>query len=187
MLLAAALGVLALLAIPAVGLAHHGHHHGKSDPPAGTVKSFDQETGVLVIDLTEGGEIEGLVTEDTRIRCEDEMHASDSRRHHRRHSKRAQASHDGQSGSFDNSGPSNSGDDSGDNQAGEPVEDNHDQAGQTGEDNAQQGEDNDNDEDENGNTCLEQLVAGATVDRAELELENGKAFFEKVSLMPQEG
>ena len=192
LLLAVALGALALLAIPAVGLADHGHHHGHSDP-AGTVKSFDQETGVLIIDLAEGGDIEGLVTDRTRIRCRNDNNGHESRRHNRRHGRGATASdsgpgRDGSGRDGDNSGPGNSADDNGDNQAGEPGEDNHAGNNEPGEDNHQQGdEDNDNDDNEQGNNpgrCADQLVAGATVARAELELEDGNAFFEKVVLMP---
>ncbi len=65
LLLAVALGALALFAIPAVGSAHNGHHHGNSDP-AGTVKSFDAATGLLTIDLTEGPDVSGLVVDRTR-------------------------------------------------------------------------------------------------------------------------
>jgi len=198
LLLAIALGALALFAIPAVGVADHGHHHGHSDP-AGTVKSFDQETGVLVIDLAEGGDIEGLVTDRTRIRCKNDNDREDQR-HNRRHHHGANASdsgpgRDGSGG--DNSGPGNSGDDRGDHHAEEPGEDNHAEGDEPGEDNHNQGDepgednhgepgDDDNDEHQGRNErCVAQLVAGAIVRRAELELENGNAFFEKVILMPQ--
>jgi len=202
LLFAAALGVLALLAIPTVGFADHGHHHGNSGP-AGTVKSFDQETGALVIDLAEGGEIEGLVTDRTRIRCQNDNNGQESRRHDRRHHRGATASesgpgHDGSGSDGDNSGPGNSGDDGPEHHAEEPGEDNHAEGDEPGEDNHNQGENeagednhnqgDDNDNDEHGNnpsSCVAQLVAGATVRRAELELENGNAFFEKVVLMPQ--
>ncbi len=200
LLLAVALGALALLAIPAVGLADHGHHHGNSDP-AGTVKSFDQETGVLTISLAKGGDIEGLVSDRTHVRCENERGRNDQR-HNRRHGHGASASdsgrgHDGESGSNDNSGPGNSGDDRGENQAEEPGEDNHEEGNEPGEDNHEEGnepgEDNHGEQgDNNGNEehghasgqCVAQLVAGATVRRAELELENGTATFDKIVLMP---
>lgn len=186
-------GALALLAIPAVGLADHGHHHGTSDP-AGTVKSFDQETGVLTIDLAKGGDIEGLVTNDTRVRCNDNS-GREGRRHNRRHDRRATASdsgpgHDG-SGGDDNSGSGN-----GENNAEEPGEDNHNEGNEPGEDNHgeegnEPGEDNHDEQGENNEEhghangqCVPQLVAGATVRRAELELENGVATFDKVVLMP---
>jgi hypothetical protein len=195
LLLAAALGALALFAIPAVGLADHGHHHGTSDP-AGTVKSFDQETGVLTIDLAEGGDIEGLVTDRTRIRCRND-NDRENRRHNRRHRGHATASDSGpgRDGSGDdNSGPENSGDDRGGHHAEEPGEDNHAQGNEPGEDNHQAGDepgednhgergDDDNNEHQGRNgRCMAQLEAGATVRRAELELENGMAVFEKVTL-----
>jgi hypothetical protein len=201
LLLAVALGALALFAIPAVGFADHGHHHGHSDP-AGTVKSFDQETGVLVIDLAEGGDIEGLVNDRTRIRCRNDN--ADESRHNRRHGRRATASdsgpgRDGSGNGGDNSGPGNSADDNGDHHAEEPGEDNHAEGNEPGEDNHDQvdqpgedhhgepgDDDNDNDNEHQGRNehCVPQLVPGAVVRRAELELEDGNAFFEKVVLMP---
>jgi len=196
LLLAVALGALALLAIPAAGLADHGHHHGNSDP-AGTVKSFDQETGVLTIDLAEGGDIEGLVTDRTRIRCRNDNGRED-RRHNRRFGGRATASdegpgHDGSGDDGDNSGSGNSGDDRGDHHAEEPGEDNHAEGDEPGEDNHDQGDepgednhgeagDDHNERHGRNERCVGQLVAGATVRRAELELEDGQAVFEKVTL-----
>ncbi len=192
LLLAVALGALALFAIPAAGFADHGHHHGTSDP-AGTVKSFDQKTGVLVIDLAEGGDIEGLVSDRTRIRCKNDN--GDESRHNRRHGHRATASDSGPgrdgSGSGDNSGPDNSADDNGDHHAEEPGEDNHAEGNEPGEDNHGEPGDDENDNEHHGRNerCMAQLDAGATVRRAELELENGNAFFEKIVLMqqPEEG
>jgi hypothetical protein len=191
LLLAVALGALALLAIPAAGFADHGHHHGNSDP-AGTVKSFDQETGVLTIDLAEGGDIEGLVTDRTRIRCQNDNGRED-RRHNRRHGGRATASdegpgHDGSGG--DNSGSGNSGDDHHAEEPGEdnhaegdePGEDNHDQGDEPGEENHGQSGEDDNEHHARDERCVGQLVTGATVLRAELELEDGQAVFQKVTL-----
>ena len=93
LLLAVALGALALFAIPAVGSAHNGHHHGNSGP-AGTVKSFDAATGLLTIDLTEGPDVSGLVVDRTRVRCANER--EDNRgRHDRRHGGHATTSDSG--------------------------------------------------------------------------------------------
>jgi hypothetical protein len=78
---------------------------------AGTIQSFDPSTGMLVVSLFGGGSVEGLVTEETEIECDD--------------------------GS----------------------------------------------EGEGGSECtIADLVPGATVDEAELELSNGSAVFEEVEL-----
>ena len=58
----AALGLLAL-AGPATA---NDRSHG-SDDPAGTIASYDSETGKLVIDLTEGDSVAGFVTRWTWI------------------------------------------------------------------------------------------------------------------------
>lgn len=82
-LLAAALGALALGALAGPTLAkngrsdHHSHrHHHGDDGPAGTIQSFDADTGRLTISLPGGETVNGLVTDRTKIRCEDE-HAPD--------------------------------------------------------------------------------------------------------------
>ena len=48
-------------------------HHGTASPPERS-QSFDTETGRLTIDLIDGDTISGLVTDRTRIRCEDREH-----------------------------------------------------------------------------------------------------------------
>ncbi len=65
LLLGSLLSIVALLAFAAPASAHH--HGDSSDDPAGTVASFDPDTGVLAIDLAGGGTISGLVSEDTWI------------------------------------------------------------------------------------------------------------------------
>lgn len=44
------------------------------DEGAGTIASFDVQTGALTIDLFNGGELSGAVTDNTEIECEDEGH-----------------------------------------------------------------------------------------------------------------
>jgi len=67
---------------------------------AGTIASFDSETGRLVIDLFGTDTVSGLVTGATEIKCEDE------------HSTTASAGSDDNSGpGSDNSGPGHDGDD----------------------------------------------------------------------------
>jgi len=71
-LLAVALGALALLALPALAGAKQGgddgtHSNGREN--AGTVASYDDESGELTIDLRGGGTSTALVTEETRLLC----------------------------------------------------------------------------------------------------------------------
>ncbi len=61
--------VLAIAAMLALAGPASAHHHGDSGSgePAGTISSFDADTGVLTIDLADGGQVSGLVTDETRI------------------------------------------------------------------------------------------------------------------------
>lgn len=138
------------------------------DENAGRIASFDTASGRLVIDLFGGDSVSGIVTGDTRIRCEgDEDHHSE-----------ASASHDGEdnSGPSDNSGP---GDDNPgpDDQAGEPDEHQGDQPGED-----QDVEDHQGHDDNDANCTTADLVAGTVVEEAELELANGVASFDEVEL-----
>jgi len=87
---------------------------------AGTIASFDAETGRLTIDLFGAEQISGLVTEETRIKCEDE-HSHDVGGVHQRHGTGA-------------------------------------------------------------NCTTADLVVGAVVEEADLEIEHGKATFDEVEL-----
>src|ERR1700761_2234921 len=100
-LLALALGGVALLALSGVATAkdrhgddnghharhddngHHGrhhHHHFREMEAAGTISAFDAATGRLTITPPGGETVSGLVTDETRTRCEGE----DGRRFDRR-------------------------------------------------------------------------------------------------------
>lgn len=135
------------------------------DENAGTIQSFDAASGKLVISLFGGETISGLVTEGTRIECEHE-HAEDSitMRH----------------------GESEPGDDHGGRNE-EPGDDAGGQGEEPGGDNSGPGSNNsgpgrgDHDE-EDANCTSADLVAGAVVQEAELELGNGAASFEEVEL-----
>jgi len=67
-MLAAALLAVAILALPAIG---KGGGNGDSGGPraAGTIESFDSESGELVVALSKGGTISAQVVRRTRIRC----------------------------------------------------------------------------------------------------------------------
>jgi hypothetical protein len=66
-LLAAALGALSIFVLPGLASARGGGDDGSA-----TIKSFDQTTKTLVVDLPDGQTVSGLVTRRTRIRCEDQ-------------------------------------------------------------------------------------------------------------------
>lgn len=188
-LLAVALGALALLALPTIGLSHDsdGDH---SPPAAGTIASFDPETGELVVDLADGGSISALVVRRTQIRC------GEGRHHLRGHGHRgwhgATASRHGESESGDDRGgrgEEEAGDDrgghgleAGDGHGDEADGDNHDH-GQHGD---EPGEDNhDHSQGHHGERCnTSDLVEGAVVMHAEIVLTHGKALYKKIGLLP---
>jgi hypothetical protein len=142
------------------------------DENAGTIQSFDPETGRLVIDLFGGDTIAGTVNADTEIRCGHD-HGG------------ASASDEGSSGPGSGDDPAGepgddpSGHDEGDDPAGEPGE------GPAGHD---EGDDNHGTGGGEGRSCgAEALVVGATVEEAELELRNGTATFEEIDLAHEGG
>jgi hypothetical protein len=146
-LLVLALGAVALLALSGLAVArgHHGdrHRHGQD---SGQIASFDSGTGMLSIELTGGETVSGLVTDRTKIRCEDEHAPSVSARH----------------------GESEPGDDNGGDSSGPGPS----QSGPSG-----------HDDNGVGANCTESdLVVGATVHEAELDLSNGQAVFDEVEL-----
>lgn len=61
------LAALALLALAGPAAAHDGSKHWDDDEPTGTIASYDSESGVLTIDLADGGSASGLVTSRTWI------------------------------------------------------------------------------------------------------------------------
>jgi hypothetical protein len=132
---------------------------------AGTIASFDAATGKLVITLFGGETITGLVTEQTEIQCD------------------GIDDNGGEASTSSDESESESGDDHGDNgegagddnggQGDEPNGDNGDNSGSNGQD------DNGG---EVGNCTTADLIKGAVVQEAELQLENGTATFEKVEL-----
>lgn len=153
------------------------------DENAGTIASFDSETGKLVISLYGGDTVSGFVTSDTRITC---GHSCD-----RSGDDSATASHDGSSGSGSGGDDDSSGHDQNDDNGGESSDDppshdvgddgpNHD----VGDDHGHHGEgDSGRHGDDHGVNCTTAaLVEGAVVDEAELELRDGKAVFDEVEL-----
>ena len=143
---------------------HRGHHH--SGGTAGTIASFDTGTGRLVIALTGGETIGGLVTDRTRIRCEDE-HAPDI----------TQLRHGGSESGDDHGGQ---GEEPGDDNGGHGEEEQGDDHG--GGDNSNRGPSGHDDNGSGANCTTSDLIVGAVVQKAELEIEDGGATFEEIEL-----
>jgi len=182
MVLTAAIGAVAVLALSGLAAARDGHggerHRHGAD--TGTIASFDTTTGMLAIQPSGGGDtVSGLVTPRTKIRCEDEHSPDVSSRTFKR-----------ESGS--NSGPGSGSDDNGGRGEEEPGDDRGGQGNEPGDDNggaAEPGDDHGgrgpSGHDDNGagaNCTTSDLVAGTVVHEAELDLRNGKAVWDEVEL-----
>jgi hypothetical protein len=133
---------------------------------AGTIVSFDQESGRLVIDLFGNDTVAGLVTDQTEIKCDGggatvSSEGSDS--------EEAEPGDD--NGGETEVGDDNGGDDQGDDDSGPS-------------DNSGPGDESDGGGD---SLCtIAELVPGAVVEEAELKLENGQAIFDEVELSGKE-
>jgi len=152
-LLALALGAVALLAISGLAAAHGRHgDRHRHGQDTGQIAAFDAGTGVLAIKLTSGDTVTGLVSRRTKIKCEDE-HSPDI-------SSRSRGSEPGD----DHGGHGNEpGDDHGGGNSG---------SGPSGHDDNGTG----------ANCTASDLIVGATVHEAELDLRNGKAVWDEVEL-----
>jgi hypothetical protein len=177
--LLAAVGALAGIAVAKDGShrveKRHGHHNHQ---PSGTIQSFDPETGKLTIALLDEETVSGLVTDRTRIKCEDE-HSPDvtaSRRHLRRGESEPGDDHGGR-------GEEEPGDDHGG--QGEEPGDDHGGGSNSGPGNsnsAGNGPSGHDDEGTGANCTTSDLIVGAVVTDAELEIEHGGATWDEVEL-----
>jgi hypothetical protein len=138
---------------------------------AGTIASFDAASGKLVINLFNKDMVSGLVTAETEIKCEGVDDSSSS----------ASAS----------SGEPEPGDDHG-GQGEEPGDDNGGHGEEPGDDNGgsdnsgpgsdNSGPGNNGDNGDAVNCTAADLIPGAVVQQAELEIQNGAATFHEVEL-----
>jgi hypothetical protein len=186
-LLAVALAAAAILALPAIGVGKHGSDDRNGPRPAGTVSSFDSETGELTVALGDGGSISALVVRRTQIRCGRGRDHLRGGKHRRRHG--AGASRRGQSEAGEERGEDELGDDrgghgeedSGDDRGGRGLEPGDVRGGDAGE----AGEDDRRGHGHHGGRCnAGDLVEGAVVMRAEIVLTHGKALYKKIGLLP---
>lgn len=180
-LLVVALGAAAIMALPGVALTKD--RDGDHPRAAGTIESFDPETHLLTIDLTDAGTVEGLVVRRTRIRCGDVSRGHRQRRRARRHGnrqlRRAAVSRRGDRG--DTPGELEPGDDRG--REDEPGDD---RGGDGGERRVREdeGDDHRRGRHRGDSRCVDALVEGATVMRAEMVLAHGKAFYKNIGVLP---
>jgi hypothetical protein len=147
---------------------------------AGTITSFDTESGKLTIDLFGGETISGLVTEGTEIKCEDNGGASVS----------SDSGQENEAGDDGGEGEGEAGDDNGGEGEEEQGDDNSeeeqgDNSG-PGSENSGPGNVGDDDNDNGGNCTPADLVPGAVVQEAELKIAGGQATFEEVELSGKE-
>jgi hypothetical protein len=137
---------------------------------AGTIASFDAANGKLAIDLFGAGTIGGVVTERTRIKCEDEHvpDVTDARR------REAEPGDDrGEDG--EEVGDDHGGDNSG------PGSD-EDGLGSSGPGSESSGPSGHDDNGTGAGCTTADLVVGAVVEEAELEIEHGAATFDEIEL-----
>jgi hypothetical protein len=182
-LLALALGAVAFLALSGVAAAkdhhdgdghghgrHHHHHHQFPLQEAGKISTFDATTGKLTIALPDDETVTGMVTEETRIRCDN---GNDSRFDRRDHGGSGNEPGDDNGGhgnepGDDNGGQNEPGDDHGGDNSGSGG------PGPSGEGAPASGEE--------ASCTVASLVPGAVVGEAELRLEGGAATFTEVDL-----
>ena len=75
-----ALVAAGLLAVAIAGPATAHDQRGFDDDPAGTISSFEPDSGQLVIDLADGGSVAGIVTRRTWIKSDHDESCDDERR-----------------------------------------------------------------------------------------------------------
>jgi len=148
------------------------------DEQAGTIASFDPETGRLVIDLFGTDTVAGFVTGSTEIKCEDDGSSTSAS------ASSSGPGHDGEDESGDDSGGDNSGPGSGDDDESDDNSGPGENSGPGSQGPGRHHGDDDGDDDRGGDRecSTAELVPGAVVEEAELKLEDGRATFREVEL-----
>ena len=153
------------VAVPAVALAHGGHHHKRhhhlrhfvghhrdgdfgNNMVAGTVTSFANNE--LTITLNNGNTVSGLVTDNTEVKCEN---------------------------------PEDNNNNDNDVEHGDRVADHGPGGGDNGGDNGDRGDDNGNRGDDNDNNEMCTIAPGMGVSSAELRINGAGAFWDEVELV----
>jgi hypothetical protein len=176
---------LAMLAVAGIAAAKDGHHDRRKqrDENAGKIASFETTTGRLTISLFGGDTISGLVTDRTRIKCEDE-HSPDVTVHARHGEEEPGDDHGGhgEEPGDDNGGHGEEpGDDHG-NHGELPGDDNGGDNSGPGSSHSGRGPSGHDDNGTGADCTTSDLIVGATVEEADLELEHGSATFDEVEL-----
>jgi hypothetical protein len=167
-LLVAALGALSIFVLPGLASARGGSDDGDS---SATIKSFDQATKTLVVDLPDGQSVSGLVTRRTKIRCEDQ-----SGHRHGGDRVRGREAEPGD----DHGGHGN---EPGDDNGGRGIEPGDDNGGDSsGPGPSSSGPSGHDDNGSGANCTTASLVAGAAVEEIELEFRGDTVVFDEVEL-----
>jgi hypothetical protein len=177
-LLAAALGALSIFVLPGLASARGG-----GDDSSATIKSFDQTTKTLVVDLPDGQTVSGVVTRRTRIRCEDQ--SGQQRGGHGVRGREAEPGDDhgghGEEAGDDDGGR---GEEPGDDNGGHGEEPGDDSGGNsTGPGGPSNSGPSGHDDNGSGVSCsTADLIPGAAVEEIELEFRSDTVVFDEVEL-----
>lgn len=132
------------------------------DESSGTIASFDPESGELTIDVMNGGSVTGLVTDATEIKCDDGDDQGDE---------------DGDDEGGDDGGHHHGDDDGSD-------DDGHgDRLARSDDDPVSDEDPGDDESDDESDCTVADLVPGATIQEASLEIEDGSAVWEEIELL----
>ena len=136
---------------------------------AGIISAYDADAGTLTISLYAGGELSGSVTDDTRVKCEDDSSGDDDGTEDQGPGDATTSRH----GDGDNSGPGNSEDESGD----DSSDDGSDDVGEH-----EDGHHGRGDGDCAGDCSLEDLAVDVEITEAEVKYTADGAVFKELEI-----